>query len=111
MKKENELHLSCSCHSHELHIEKDHEDDMWYISFWQRGYTTETTWRYRLKCIWYILNELIRDNLLNNDNISDILLKTYIFFQYYNNNYRPIYHLENYMYNLITIINGYKTCT
>jgi len=55
MKKENELHLSCSCHSHELHIEKDHEDDMWYISFWQRGYTTETTWRYRLKCIWYIL--------------------------------------------------------
>ena len=55
MKKENELHLSCSCHSHELHIEKDHEDDMWYISFWQRGYTTDTSWRYRLKCIWYIL--------------------------------------------------------
>lgn len=55
MKKENELHLTCSCHSHELHIEKDHEDDMWYISFWQRGYTTDTSWRYRLKCIWYIL--------------------------------------------------------
>ena len=55
MKKENELHLSCSCHSHELHIEKDHEDDMWYVSFWQRGYTTDTSWRYRLKCIWYIL--------------------------------------------------------
>ena len=55
MKKENELHLSCSCHSHELHIEKDHEDDMWYVSFWQRGYTTDTSWGYRLKCIWYIL--------------------------------------------------------
>lgn len=55
MKKENELHLSCSCHSHELHIEKDHEDDMWYVSFWQRGYTTDTSWRYRLKCIWYTL--------------------------------------------------------
>ena len=55
MKKENELHLTCSCHSHELHIEKDHEDDMWYVSFWQRGYTTDTSWRYRLKCIWYIL--------------------------------------------------------
>jgi hypothetical protein len=25
MKKENELHLTCSCHSHELHIEKDVE--------------------------------------------------------------------------------------
>lgn len=55
MKKENELHLTCSCHSHELHIEKDHEDDMWYVSFWQRGYITETSWKYKLKCIWYIL--------------------------------------------------------
>jgi hypothetical protein len=44
MKKENELHLTCSCHTHELHIEKDHEDDMWYVSFWQRGYTTDTGW-------------------------------------------------------------------
>lgn len=55
MKKENELHLSCSCHSHELHVQKDHEDDMWYVSFWQRGYISETSWRYKLKCIWYIL--------------------------------------------------------
>jgi hypothetical protein len=60
------------------------------------------------ECVWYILNELIRDNLLNNDNISDVLLKTYIFFQYYNNNYRPIYHLENYVYNLVVYVNGYK---
>jgi hypothetical protein len=59
------------------------------------------------ECIWYILTSLIEDKLINEDNISDILLKTNIFFQYYNNNYRPIYHLENYMYNLITIANGY----
>ena len=55
MKKENELHLTCSCHCHQLHVEKDHDDDMWYISMWQRGYTVETSWRYRLRCIWYIL--------------------------------------------------------
>lgn len=55
MKKDNELHLTCSCHTHELHFEKDSEDDMWYISFWQRGYISETSWRYRLKCIWHIL--------------------------------------------------------
>ena len=61
------------------------------------------------ECVWYILNELIRDNLLNNDNIFDVLLKTYIFFQYYNNNYRPIYHLENYVYNLVTYVNGYTS--
>ena len=63
------------------------------------------------ECIWYILSCLILREVLNKDNITDVLLKTFIFFQYYNNNYRPIYHLENYMYNLITIINGYKTCT
>ena len=60
------------------------------------------------ECIWYILMTLIKDDLITDDMISDILLKTNIFFQYYNNNYRPIYHLENYMYNLITIVNGYK---
>ena len=60
------------------------------------------------ECIWYILMTLIKDNLITDDMISNILLKTNIFFQYYNNNYRPIYHLENYMYNLITTINGYK---
>jgi hypothetical protein len=63
------------------------------------------------ECIWYILSCLIQTEVLNKDNIIDVLLKTFIFFQYYNNNYRPIYHLENYMYNLITTINGYKTCT
>jgi hypothetical protein len=60
------------------------------------------------ECIWYILTELIQSNRINEDNISNILLKTNIFLQYYNNNYRPIYHLENYMYNLLTIVNGYK---
>ena len=28
---------------------------MWYVSFWQRGYITDTSWRYRLKNIWQIL--------------------------------------------------------
>ena len=60
------------------------------------------------ECIWYILTSLMRGNLISESSMSDILLKTNIFFQYYNNNYRPIYHLENYMYNLITIVNGYK---
>jgi hypothetical protein len=55
MKKNNELHLTCGCHSHELHFEKDSEDAMWYISFWQRGYTSDSSWKYRLRCIWHIL--------------------------------------------------------
>ena len=59
------------------------------------------------ECIWYILTTLIGEDLINETNVSEILLKTNIFFQYFNNNYRPIYHLENYMYSIITIINGY----
>jgi len=47
------------------------------------------------ECIWYILSCLILREVLNKNNITDVLLKTFIFFQYYNNNYRPIYHLEN----------------
>ena len=63
------------------------------------------------ECIWYTLSTLIKNSVIQDSDIPDILLKTNIFFQYYNNNYRPIYHLENYMYNLITIVNGYTKNT
>jgi hypothetical protein len=42
--------------------------------------------------------------MIKEQHISDVMIKTYCFFQYYNNNYRPIYHLENYFLNLIKII-------
>ena len=38
--------------------------------------------------------------------MSNILLKTFVFFKYYNNNYRPIYHLENYLLYLIKVIHN-----
>ena len=38
------------------------------------------------ECIWYILTTLIREDLINETNISEILLKTNVFFQYFNNN-------------------------
>lgn len=52
-------------------------------------------------CIWYILSTLIERKYIQSENISDLLIKTYRFFQYYNNNYRPIYHLENYLFYII----------
>jgi len=58
-------------------------------------------------CIWYILSSLIKDNKIKKDNLSKILIKTYCFFQYYNNNYRPIYHVENYLLNLAKIIHNF----
>ena len=58
-------------------------------------------------CIWYILVNLLEKNIIKQSKLSDLLIKTYQFLQYYNNNYRPIYHLENFLFYLITIINGY----
>jgi hypothetical protein len=58
-------------------------------------------------CIWYILSFLIKENKIKREDISDILIKTYHFFQYYNNNYRPIYHVENYFLFLAKRINNF----
>lgn len=55
--------------------------------------------------IWYILSKLVKLNKINKDNINKILERTYRFFQYYNNNYRPIYHLESYLLYLVLVIN------
>jgi hypothetical protein len=59
-------------------------------------------------CIWYIISTLIQQNKIKNDDISVILIKTYTFFQYYNNNYRPIYHLENYLFFIVSLMHDYK---
>jgi len=59
------------------------------------------------ECIWYILSSLIEQKKIKREDISNILIKTYIFFQYYNNNYRPIYHVENYFLYLAKTINNF----
>ena len=38
------------------------------------------------ECIWYILNNLIKTNYLQMDDLSDILINTYASLQYFNNN-------------------------
>jgi hypothetical protein len=56
------------------------------------------------ECIWYILSNLIKKEKIKIECISNVLIETYSFFQYYNNNYRPIYHLEKYLLYLVNII-------
>jgi hypothetical protein len=58
-------------------------------------------------CIWYILSNLIEQKKINNEHLSKIMIRTYGFFQYYNNNYRPIYHVENYFLYLAKLIHGF----
>ena len=58
--------------------------------------------------LYYVIKELTLQKYIKQDNIHHIL-KTYTFLQYYNNNYRPIYHLESFVFNLIVIINKSDT--
>ena len=60
------------------------------------------------QCVWYILSELIKQHKIEKSHLSSVLIKTYQFLQYYNNNYRPIYHLESFLFYLITTIHKYE---
>lgn len=60
------------------------------------------------ECIWYILSHFIHSGHLSKpDDISSILEKLSVFLKYYNNNYRPIYHLESIFFTIINKIHGY----
>jgi len=59
------------------------------------------------ECVWFILRRLITDGLLLPHMMNDIMLQTYVFLQYFNNNYRPIYHLENFVLLLVCKIHEY----
>jgi len=59
------------------------------------------------ECLWYILRYFIENNYLTSQDITDILDKSYYFLKYYNNNYRPIYHLESIMFYIINKIHKY----
>ena len=59
-------------------------------------------------CIWFILNSLIERNKIKNTDMINILTRTFTSLQYYNNNYRPIYHLENYICYLISKVHGFN---
>lgn len=59
------------------------------------------------ECIWYILQTLIILNRIQEVQSAHILLQTYRCLKYYNNNYRPIYHLESFIFYLINTIHGF----
>jgi hypothetical protein len=55
-------------------------------------------------CMWCILSTLINTGCVD-DSIIDICIEdTFEFFKLYNNNYRPIYHVEAYLYKIMLLI-------
>ena len=56
--------------------------------------------------LYKIIDYFVYNEKLHIDNLETIYKKLYIFLKRYNNNYRPIYHLENFIYYLCTVIHG-----
>lgn len=54
---------------------------------------------------WNILRNLILSNKIPESNYDVVIDETYKFLELFNNNYRPIYHLERYIYFLATTVN------
>ena len=59
-------------------------------------------------CLWYILTHFIEKQYLQKSDVSDILIRSYTFLKYYNNNYRPIYHLESILYYIINKLHKFN---
>lgn len=51
-----------------------------------------------VECVWFIISCLIENGLLKGSAISDVMVRSYNFLKYFNNNYRPIYHIEAIFY-------------
>jgi len=56
-------------------------------------------------CINYIIKQLIDNKLLSSEKLNKIILNQYSFMRLYNNNYRPIYHLEKYILYISAVVN------
>ena len=55
-------------------------------------------------CINHIIYQLILKQLLTSEKLNKILIKLIDFLKLYNNNYRPIYHLERYILYIICVL-------
>lgn len=60
------------------------------------------------ECLYYILSYFIISNKIANGEVSEILTKVFTFLKHYNNNYRPIYHLEMIFLFIVMKINNIK---
>ena len=59
------------------------------------------------ECIWYIIKKLIEKKYITQQNNEIILFKISIFLKYFNNNYRPIYHMESLFIFIIKHIHNF----
>ena len=53
------------------------------------------------ECVWYIFSHFLREGHFMETAVNDLLMKMYLFFKQYGNNYRAIFHLENVFFSMI----------
>uniref|UniRef100_A0A6C0KEW8 Replication factor C C-terminal domain-containing protein n=1 Tax=viral metagenome TaxID=1070528 RepID=A0A6C0KEW8_9ZZZZ len=58
-------------------------------------------------CLWYIIHTLVKNKHIKVKNLSEIFEKMYKCLFFYNNNYRPIYHLESFLLFLVSKIHNF----
>ena len=58
------------------------------------------------ECFRDIIVHFIKQKKIHKNNISDVFIELHKFLKLYNNNYRPIYHLERFIFYLCKIIYG-----
>lgn len=58
-------------------------------------------------CLWYIIHTLIEKKYIKLKNLSEIFERMYKFLFFYNNNYRPIYHVESFLLFLVSKIHNF----
>ena len=54
--------------------------------------------------LWTLLRYITVKYSLTEETYDTLMIEMYTFLQYYNNNYRPIYHLESYLFKIINTI-------
>jgi hypothetical protein len=59
------------------------------------------------ECLWYILTHFIERGLLTPEDVSLLLDKSFFFLKHYNNNYRPIYHIESILFYIINKVHRF----
>jgi hypothetical protein len=57
-----------------------------------------------MECYWNVLTYFIDNKRIDAEDITTLLSKSYGQFKYYNNNYRPIYHLETMFITIVTCL-------
>ena len=112
----NIKHLNCSNNDvvipHKIICEKIikvmlNPDDLDFLKFRDLQYDAFIVSLDITECLWYIFSSLLKQNKIHHKDVSKILIKIYSFLQYYNNNYRPIYHFEKILLYLTAIIHNY----